>query len=325
VRDTLFLQVTAVGAAQALRTLPITTQVAGELLELVVGEGSIVNTGDIVARIDAFDYDQALEQAQASYQQAQLTYQQATIALADEPDLALRAKLDSIARITSGLVNQENALERAQRDLDRTTVRAPFGGLVSDVVGVENSQVGTGAALFTLNEMNPIRVDVNVLEARIPEVEVGRRAELTFAAFPGRVFSGTIGSINPVVDANQSSGRVTILLPNPRYEIKPGMFATATIEARAIPDVILVPKSAPLQKDEDRWMVFVEEGGFAMWTYITTGRSNDRFIEIVPSEEGELLAGQIVLSDGHRYLAHQAAVRISNDPDSLVAARRMRQ
>jgi multidrug efflux pump subunit AcrA (membrane-fusion protein) len=142
----------------------------------------------------------------------------------------------------------------------------------------------------------------------------GRRATVSFAAFPGETVSGRIETINPMVDRDTRTAKVTVSIPNPNGRILPGMYARVALEARKFPDRILVPRAAVLERDR-RTMLFVFEGegstGLAKWRYVTTGLSNDSLVEIVPNAETEMVQpGEIVLVDGHYTLIHDARVRL---------------
>jgi RND family efflux transporter MFP subunit len=191
---------------------------------------------------------------------------------------------------------------------------------VADLEVVEGEHASTGTALMTIVDLDPIKVEVNVLEAELGYLGEGRSARVVFAAFPGEEFTGRIQTINPVI-SEERTGRVTIHLPNPDGRIKPGMYADVTINARSFPDRILVPRSAILERGEGRrrTMVFLYEGdddqGLAKWNYVLTGRENEEFIEIVPSEETDPIEpGNVVLVDGHHYLAHDTRIRLVDNP-----------
>ena len=91
--------------------------------------------------------------------------------------------------------------------------------------------------------------------------------------------------------------------------------------AAAFPDRILVPRTAILERGEGvrRKMLFVyhEEGeaGRAEWRYVHTGRENDSLVELVPGDDPRetVEPGEVVLTDGHHYLAHDTRVRLVED------------
>jgi len=181
--------------------------------------------------------------------------------------------------------------------------------------------VTAGTELLTVVDLDPIKVEVQVLEAELGTLSEGRRAEVRFAAFPGEVFRGAIRTINPLVDPESRTGRVTVVLPNADGRIKPGMYAEVALDAEALPDRILVPRTAILERGEGRrrTMLFVYEegprGGLAKWRYVNPGRENDTYVEILVEgpEQGMVEPGEIVLVDGHHYLAHDTPVRLVDD------------
>jgi len=159
---------------------------------------------------------------------------------------------------------------------------------------------------------------VQVLEGEIGFIVPGRRAALSFAAFPGQTFAGVVVAINPVVDQKTRTARVSVSVPNPQARLLPGMYARVALAAQRLPDRLLVPRTAILERDHKN-LVFVFDGegdtGLAKWRYVTTGLQNDSLVEIVPGEETELVQpGEIVLVDGHQTLMHDARVRLTSNP-----------
>lgn len=316
VRDTLWIQVNAAGQAEAWRRTALQAQVEGVIEALPVRENRRVATGDVLLRLDTTEYALQLEQARADLMAAEADYRQMVLFDDEIEEPEVRAQRERIARSRSGLDQAQVAFRQAELELDRTTVRAPFGGRVADIEVVEAQHVGSGTELMTVVDLDPIKVEVQVLEAELGALAEGRRAEVSFAAYPGEEFVGTVQTINPVVDPETRTGRVTVLLPNPDHRIKPGMYAEVSLDAEALPDRILVPRSAILERGEGRrrQMLFVYEeggsGGLAKWRYVTTGRENDQYVEITRGDEGMVEPGEVVLVDGHHYLAHDTPVRL---------------
>jgi len=189
---------------------------------------------------------------------------------------------------------------------------------IADIRVVEGQYVSVGTELLTVVDLDPIKVEVQVLEAELGFLSEGRRAEVRFAAYPDEAFIGSIETINPVVDPDSRTGRVTVLLPNREHRIKPGMYAEVSLDAEALPDRVLVPRSAILERGQGvrRTMLFVYEPsgntGVAEWRYVNTGRENDTHVEILREglEQGMVAPGEVVLIDGHHYLAHDTPVRL---------------
>jgi HlyD family secretion protein len=312
VRDTLVLSVTASGQAEAWRRARLTAEVAGRVERLPVQESDRVGEGAELLALDPIDKQLALEEAEAGLKEAEATYREQL--LFDE-DLAddVRREREAAARIKSGLNRAEIQVRKAQLELERTQVRAPFPGRIASVDVVPGQRVGQGTELMTIADLNPIKVQVGVLEGELVHLAPGGHAEVRFSAFPDETFDGTIETINPLVEAETRTARVTVLVPNPGGRILPGMYAKVTLEAQRIPDRILVPRSAILERDR-RTMLFVAEDGRAKWRYVTTGLENDELVEIVENPETDMVEpGEIVLTAGHFTLTHDASIRLVDD------------
>ncbi|MFQ5536863.1 MAG: efflux RND transporter periplasmic adaptor subunit [Gemmatimonadota bacterium] len=316
VRDTLWIRVRAAGQAAAFRRAPLVAQVEGKVEDVRVRENQAVDAGALLVVLDSTDLALKVAQVKADLLTAQADFRQMILFDDEIADPQVREERERIARTRSQLDQREVALRQAELALARTRVRAPFAGRVGDLRVVPGQFVNPGTELLTMVELDPIKVEVQVLEAELGALREGNRGEVTFAAYPGERFVGRIVSINPLVDPETRTGRVTVLLDNPGHRIKPGMYADVALDAEALPDRILVPREAILERgDKRRKMLFVfarEEGqrGLAKWRYVTTGRENDRFVEIVQGDEGMVEPGEIVLVDGHHYLAHDTPVRL---------------
>ena len=318
VRDTLWVSVNAAGQAEAFQRAVITAQVEGVVEAIPVRENAAVAAGRVLLQIDTTELALAVAESRAAVADAQAQFEAQTLFDDEIEDADVRARRREVARSSSGLNAAEVQLRQAELQLARATVRAPFAGRVADVEAVLGGWLTAGTELMTVVQLDPIKVEVQVLEAELGYLQEGRRAQVSFAAFRGESFEGRIESINPLVDPEQRTGRVTVLLPNRDGRIKPGMYAEVALDAESFPDRILVPRSAILERGE-RTMLFVYEGaedrGLAKWRYVQTGHESERLVEILPSEEGEVAPGETVLVDGHHYLAHDTPVRLVENPE----------
>lgn len=318
VRDTLWIRVSANGRAAAMRRAPLNALVAGQVQSVPVQENTPVAAGRALVRIDSTEYALKVAAAESEVRNADATFRQ-TVLFDDEiEDPAVRDERQRIARAVSGLDQAEVALQEAHLNLNRTRVTAPFGGRVADLKVVTGQYVTEGTELLTLVDLDPIKIEAQVLEADLGLLEEGRTATVELTAAPGERFDARIVSINPLVDPQTGNARVTLHVPNRDGRIKPGMYARVSLSARAFADRVLVPREAILERD-DRFIVFVynpidDERGRAEWRYVGLGRENDTMIEVVPNEDGSTVEpGEVVLVEGHRYLAHDSPIRLVDD------------
>ena len=315
-RDTLWIRITASGRAAAFRRATLSARVPGQVRDVGVRENDPVGSDAFLIQIDTTEYALALARARSNLTRAQADYEQIVLFDDEIEDARVREERARVARSRSGLDEATVGVREAELELSWTRIGAPFAGRVADLRVVPGQFVAQGDELVTIVELDPIKVEAQVLEGEIGFLEEGRRATMTLAAFPGETFVGRVETINPVVDLDTRSARVTVLLPNPGGRIKPGMYASVSLDAQHFTERILVPRSAVLERDR-RTMLFVfneEEGevGRTEWRYVTTGLENDQLVEIVENPETSMVdPGEIVLVDGHHFLGHDAAVQLA--------------
>ena len=324
--DTLWLRVRASGQAAAFRRATLLARVSGQVRDVMVRENDSVGTDTHLVQIDTTEYALALARANTNLTRAQADYEQIILFDDEITDARVREERARVARSRSGLDEARVSMREAELRLSWTHINAPFGGRVADLRVVPGQYVAERDELVTVVELNPIKVEVQVLESEIGLLEEGRRATMTLAAFPDETFTGRIETINPVVDLETRAARVTVVLSNPDGRIKPGMYASVSLDAQHFTDRVLVPRSAVLERDR-RTMLFVfneEEGdiGRTEWRYVTTGLENDQVVEIVEDPETSMVSpGEIVLVDGHHFLGHDAAIQLAGEETAAGSGR----
>ncbi len=317
VRDSLIISVSAAAQAASIKQSRLLAQVQGRITRIHVKENDRVSEGRLLIEIDPTEYELNLADAEAQLAQAQASYQEFTLFDDQITDPEVRAERDRVARARSGLDRAGVAVDRARLELTRTNIQAPFAGRAASIRVVEGQFARVGDELLTVVDLDPVKVEVQVLEGEVGYLDPGRRASVSFSAFPGETFIGRIETINPVVEQQTRTARVTVLVPNPDGRILPGMYARVSLEAQTFADRLLVPRAAILERDR-RTMLFVFEGegseGLAKWRYVTTGLMNDSLVELVPDPETDMVEpGEIVLVDGHYTLTHDAPIRLVAD------------
>ena len=318
VRGTLVMSVSAAGQAEAWQKTVIVAQVSGRITGLALREGDVVGNGQTVVALDGAEYQLAVEEAEAALRDAQNKVREALLFDDRIPDEAVRREREALARTRNGVDAADVRLRRARLDLQRTRLGAPFAGRVASLKVVPGQWVDRGAELMTIVDLDPIRVEVQVLESEIAHLAPGRTADVSFAAFPGEAFTGRIQTINPIVESGTRTARVTVLVPNPQGRILPGMYARVSLEARRYDNRVLVPRTSVLERDR-RTMLFVYDpagsDGVAKWRYVTTGMQNDSVVEILSEgvDTDSVQPGEVVLTEGHYTLIHDARVRLVDD------------
>jgi len=324
-RGTFTIWVSAEGEAKALRSAPLHAEVAGAVTAVAVREGQFVQRGQLLASVAPQPYQIDLREAQGQLEQAEAEYQDLTLGDDQIQDPAVLVERQRLARIRSGIAGAQARVERAQYDLAKTEIRAPYSGRVANLAVDVGSRLSVGDSIATVVDVSSIDIDVQVLESEIAALDVGREATVRFTAFPGESFRGRVVTLNPVVNPESRYSRVTVRLENPEARILPGMHTLVRIAGRLYEDRVSIPKDAIVERNR-RDVVFVfepdEEGGTngrAKWRYVLLGLESDDLVEIVapgPDDDEDFVEpGEIVLTGGHTTLSHDARVSVARMDD----------
>jgi RND family efflux transporter MFP subunit len=217
-------------------------------------------------------------------------------------------KKEEVQAAAKGLTQAEIDVKIAQMELDKTKIRAPFSGIITGIKVSPQETLSTGRELFTLVDISQIKVQAKVLESEVGKMRVGREADLRFSAYPGKGFRGKVEAISPVINPEDKTCSVQILVENREEEIKPGMHAEVEIAADVYKDRLLVPQEAVLVRG-GRKLVFVVEEGLAKWRYIEVGLENEDYAEVLDGVK----EGEMVITEGHFTLAHDAKVQAGKE------------
>jgi RND family efflux transporter MFP subunit len=255
-----------------------------------------------------------LDKAQAEYEKAAAAFQKGLVVQSEleraqkDYELALieaGRKKDEIMASSKNLTQTEIDVKIAQMELDKTKIRAPFAGIISDIKISRREHIDAGRELFLLVDISQLKVKAKVLESEVGKMRTGREVDLRFSAYPGKTFKGVVEAVSPVVNTDDRTCTVYIGVGNLAEEIKPGMHAEVEIAADIYKNRLLVPQEAVLTRSGRR-LVFVVEGGLARWRYIEIGVENEKFAEILDGVK----EGEPVIVEGHFTLAHDAKVSV---------------
>jgi HlyD family secretion protein len=190
----------------------------------------------------------------------------------------------------------ELSVQQAQIDMDNNTLAAPFDGTVASVTGNPGESAPAGTTGFiTLVDPGQVRVDVTVDETDVAKIAVGKTANITFDALPGRPFRGKVISISPNGTLTQGvvNYPVSLSIDNRNQVLPGGLTASATIIIDEKNNVLIAPLRAVRRQGREQVVDVLGEDGKPTPRPVKTGVQNDQFVEIADGlAEGE----QIVIS-----------------------------
>jgi Cu(I)/Ag(I) efflux system membrane fusion protein len=177
---------------------------------------------------------------------------------------------------------------------------------------VEGQYVTEGSEIYLLADLSSVWLIAQVYEYELGRLHVGQDAEATVSALPGKTFRGRIAFIEPVLDRDTRSARVRIALANPKGELKPGMFAEATLETPPAPSLV-VPRDALIDTGARR-VVYVETSPntFAPRDVKVGEASGDRIAILEGLKEGDrVVAAANFFIDSQSQLAGGSSIQWS--------------
>lgn len=269
--------VSASGKIQPEIEVKISPDVSGEIVELLVQEGDIVDKGDLLLKIKPDIYKSILERSRATvntaksnlakskaqyaeqranYSRNKRLYNQQAISLSDYEQIESAYKIATYnVESSEYAVNSAQAsLNEAKENLDKTSIYAPVNGTIS-ILNVELGErvVGTGqmsgTELMRIANLNAMEVAVEVNENDIIRVNIGDTSIIEVDAFLGNKFKGVVTEIASSanvtgVSADQVTNfKVKIRILN-RANFRPGMTASVEVKTNLVEDVVSVPIQA---------------------------------------------------------------------------------
>ncbi|MGM0555305.1 MAG: efflux RND transporter periplasmic adaptor subunit [Myxococcota bacterium] len=151
-------------------------------------------------------------------------------------------------------------LEEARTNLDKTTLRAPFAGLVLDVDADPGERAGPGQTVVRVADMDTTEVYAEIDEDYFGRLQKGQSATLIFPSMPDETFSATLRQIGPEIDSARGIIGVHLDPADLPDKAFPGLTVDVNIEVARLPDATAVPQEAVLDDGEQTYVLTVEDG-----------------------------------------------------------------
>lgn len=302
----------AVGSLRAITGVNVTTELAGLVTKIYFTPGAVVEQGTLLLQLDADTEIGQLQSLRAQAELAKITYER------DKKQYAVNAiskqQLDSDLY---NLQNLEGQVASQAATVDKKTIRAPFTGRL----GIRDVNLGqylnTGDTVTTLQALNPIYADFYLPQQALSKLKVDQTVNIKSDTFPGKVFTGKITTIMPLVDQSTRNVEVEATIDNPDLELTPGMYITAEVVTGADQDQLTLPITAVSFNSYGNIVYIVQKGetdkkGNPILTvkqsFVTVGETRGDQVTIT---EG-LKEGQTVVTSGQLKLKNGSHIAINN-------------
>ncbi len=302
------------GYVTAQRKASVASKTTARLVWLGVEEGSVVRTGEVIAKLESDDVLASHDKAESSHKASQALVEHSRSELADasanyrrmkrllEEQIISQSDFDAAeARYKKARASVDNsswsagasraAMRESRAALEYTLLRAPFDAVVltknadiGDIVTPLGASASAKASVATVADMASLLVETDVSESSVGKVKKGQPCEITLDALPDERFPGFVHMIVPTADRTKASVLVKVKFRSLDPRVLPEMSAKVAFLSRDLADDErrarpAAPKAA-VAKRGGKNLVFAVDNGVATAVEVTTGAEMGDFVEL---------------------------------------------
>ncbi|MDD5330517.1 MAG: efflux RND transporter periplasmic adaptor subunit [Sulfuricella sp.] len=293
----------SVGETDSSTAPKVGAEVAGRIVRIAAEIGDPVKKGQLLAEIDATDYDSDKKRLEAqAVSQRKLTERY--------KELAKKGFISpsALEGYDAQDVTAREQYARAAKNLARTRIVSPVAGRVDSRLVSVGDWIDLGKPVFQIAASEHLRIRLPFPESAASRIKVGQTVQLSTPTAPGKTVAGKIEQVQPMVGSSNRAFDAVIGVANPG-DWKPGASVNGAVVIEDHPQAVAVPEISVVLRPAGK-VVYVVENGKAMQRIVTTGVRQDGLVEILSG----LKAGEMVATDGAGFLTDKAAVTASNKP-----------
>ena len=296
------------GDVKTKQNVLIYPEMAGTLERVYVKKGQRVYKGQTLARIDDGGMAQQVAQLAATTALAKTTFERQK-RLWDQ-------KIGSEIQFLQAKTNyesQKNSLAQLKRQLGKSTIRAPFSGVIDDVIKDQGVVVapGPGSEVFRIVNLNNMYIEADVPESYLSSVNKGKSVTIEFPVL-GKTLNTEVKETGNFINPSNRTFKVEIEVPNKDKTIKPNLTAKLKINDYTNTEALLIPQSIISENADGEQYVYVIKNiknnkGIATQTVVKTGKTQGDVIEILSG----ITVGEQLIEAGARSVKDGQEVKIS--------------
>ncbi len=309
-KDTLFNHYLELqGNVETKQNIVLYPEMSGILTRVYVNKGQKVSKGQLLARIDDGGLSQQLSQIEVQAQLAKTTF--------DRQKRLWEQKIGSEIQYLEAKTNyeaQQNAVNQIKRQLAKTTINAPFSGVIDDVITEQGSVVSAGQnQIIRIVNLNDMYIETEVPERYISSITKGKNVEVYFPVL-GKTITTKVRQVGNYINPNNRSFMVEIGIPSNGGTVKPNLTAKVKINDYTNEKAILIPQSIISENAKGDQYTYITSAkdaqniAEAKRVIVKTGKTQGDLIEIM---EG-INNGDAIISEGARSVKDGQKVKILN-------------
>ena len=293
------------GSVKTKQNILIYPEIPGILKTVFVKKGQRVSKGELLATIDDGGLSNQLAQLEVRTQLNKTTY--------ERQKRLWKQKIGSEIQYLQTKANyefQKNALEQLKSQLSKASIRAPFSGVIDDVMKEAGTVIapGQGSEVFRIINLNKMYIEAEVPERYLTTITKGKEVTIEFPVL-GKKIKSTVRQVGNFIKLNNRSFKIEVPVANKSGNIKPNLTAKLQINDYTDTNAILIPQSIISENSKGEEFIYmiknknVNKEAIAQKLIIKTGKTQEDLIEVVenlPVDSEIIKEGARTVNDGQK-------------------------
>ncbi|MEE9408418.1 MAG: efflux RND transporter periplasmic adaptor subunit [Polaribacter sp.] len=298
------------GNVQTKQNVLVYPEMPGILKTVFVKKGQQVSKGQVLARIDDGGMSQQLAQLNANAALAKTTYERQKRLW----DQKIGSEIQFLQTKTA-YESQKSAVNQLKSQLGKSTIRAPFSGIIDDVFKERGTVVapGQGSEIFRIVNLSNMYIETEVPETYIGSITKNKVVEVNFPVL-GETVNSKIRQVGNFINPNNRSFKIEIGVPNLKGKVKPNLTARLKLNDYTNTNAILIPQSIISENANGEQFIYIikdrkeNNEAVAERLVIETGKTQGDMIEVTKN----LSANSEIIMEGARSVNNGQAVKVIN-------------
>lgn len=298
------------GNLETKQNLLIYPEMPGILENVYVKEGQSVKKGAILAKINDGGMSQQLSQLETQVELAKTVYERQKRLW----DQKIGSEMQYLQSKTNYFA-QQKSVEQLKSQIEKTTIIAPFDGVIDAVIKEKGSVIapGPGAEIFRIINLNNMYISTEVPERYIVSVTKGKKVKVEFPVL-GETLVSSVRQVGSFINPNNRSFKIEVPVTNKNGNVKPNLTAKLQINDYTNTKAILIPQSIISENAQGDQFIYVvinkdaNNEAVAKKVIIKTGKTQGDIIEVIANLE----PGTEVVKEGARSVNNGQTVKVIN-------------
>jgi membrane fusion protein, multidrug efflux system len=287
-------------AVESFENLWVKSEASGQVTNILVKEGQMVQKGQVLVELDSRDYTSRLERIEANYKLVTIEYNR--ISELYKRNIAAASEVD---KLEAQLKDLEAQMKESKLALERTKIIAPISGRLNEIEAKMGDSMPFDKPVAQILQIGEVKVTVGIPESDVSAVMDLKEADITIEALDKLKVKGRKLFLSRQPGDLARLYNLELVVDNPDGRILPGMFARVELVKKRFEDTLAVPLYAVISQDEENF-VYLENNNRAEKRPVELGILEGWMIQV----RSGLKAGDRVIIVGHRQVDEGQTVQV---------------